>query len=72
VRKQKKTEQDALDKEIKRFLSTQEDEIARIAMAHNVKAEKIRDLLGFNNYYKKHWKPTLHNAILHFKAMEIN
>jgi hypothetical protein len=72
VCEQKKTERDALDEDIKRFLSIQEDEIAKIAMAHNVKVEKIRDLLGFNNYYKKHRKPTLHNAILHFKATETN
>jgi hypothetical protein len=72
AREQKKAEQDVLDGDIKRFLSMQEDEIAKMAMVHNIKVEKVRDLLGFNNYYKKHWKPTLHNAILHFKAMEIN
>jgi len=72
AREQKKAEQDVLDGDIKQFLSMQEDEIAKMAMVHNIKVEKVRDLLGFNNYYKKHRKPTLHNAILYFKAMEIN
>jgi hypothetical protein len=72
ARKQRKCAQESLDKDIKRFLTKQNDEIAKIATTHNVKVDKVKDLVGFNIHYKKQRKPTLHNAILHLKATEIN
>ncbi|KIM88301.1 hypothetical protein PILCRDRAFT_85516 [Piloderma croceum F 1598] len=63
---------ESLDGDIQQFLTKQNDEIAKIATAHNVKVDKVKDLVGFNIHYKKQRKPTLHNAILHLKATEIN
>jgi hypothetical protein len=69
---QRKLAQESLDEDIKQFLTKQNDEIAKIATAHSVKVDKVKDLVGFNIHYKKQRKPTLHNAILHLKATEIN
>jgi hypothetical protein len=69
---QRKLAQESLDEDIKQFLTKHNDEIEKIAAAHNVKVDKVKDLVGFNIHYKKQRKPTLHNAILHLKATEIN
>ena len=46
--------------------------LEEIAHTHNVKVEKVKDLVGASTHYKKSRKPTLHNAILHAKAIEVN
>ena len=53
-------------------MEDQQAQIEELAKAHNVKVEKIKDLIGVSTHYKKSRKPNLWNAILHVKAMEIN
>jgi hypothetical protein len=61
-----------LDDAIKIFTQDQHARIEELAKAHNVKAEKIKDLVGVYTHYKKSRKPNLWNAIVHAKATEIN
>lgn len=61
-----------LDDDIKAHTEAQQSKVAELAMKHSVLVKKIDDLIGLGTYYKNHRKPTLHNAILHAKAVEIN
>lgn len=69
---QKKANAKKLDDDIKAFLEQQQAKLNDIAKANNVKVEKVKDLVGAYTHYKQTRKPTLHNAILHVKAMEVN
>ena len=53
-------------------MGDQQAHIEELAKAHNVKVEKIKDLIGVSTHYKKLQKPNIWNAILHIKAMDIN
>jgi hypothetical protein len=70
--KQKKLAAKKLDDAIKVFTEDQYAQIEELAKAHNIKVEKIKDLIGVYTHYKKTQKPNLWNAIAHIKAMEIN
>jgi hypothetical protein len=72
AREQKKANAKKLDNDIKAFLEQQQAKLDDIAKAHNIKVEKVKDLVGAYTHYKQTRKPTLHNAILHVKAMEVN
>ena len=72
VHEQKKLAAKKLDDAIKAFTEDQYARIEELAKAHNVKVEKIKDLVGVYTHYKKARKPNLWNAIVHVKAMEIN
>jgi len=72
AREQKKANTKKLDDDIKAFLEQQQAKLDDIAKAHNVKVEKVKDLVGAYTHYKQMHKPMLHNAILHVKAMEVN
>jgi len=72
AREQKKANAKRLDDDIKRFTEEQHAKLEEIARTHNIKVEKVKDLVGVSTHYKKSRKPTLHNAILHAKAMEVN
>jgi hypothetical protein len=61
-----------LDDAIKAFMENQHARIEELAKAHNIKVEKIKDLVRVYTHYKKSRKPNLWNAIVHVKAMEIN
>ena len=69
---QKKANAKKLDDDVKAFLEQQQAKLDGIARVHNVKVEKVKDLVGAYTHYKQTRKPTLHNAILHVKAMEVN
>ena len=72
AREQKKANTKRLDDDIKQFTKEQHAKLEEIAHTHNVKVEKVKDLVGASIHYKKSRKPTLHNAILHAKAIEVN
>lgn len=72
VRKKKKADALELHESIKEYLATQELQIAELAKKHNVSNEKAKELVGAYSHYKKTRKPTLHNAMLHVKAAEVN
>jgi hypothetical protein len=72
AREQKKANAKRLDDDIKQFTEDQHAKLEEIAKTHNVKVEKVKDLVGASTHYKKSRKPTLHNAIVHAKAMEVN
>jgi hypothetical protein len=61
-----------LDDDIEQFTKEQYTKLEEIAKAHNIKIEKVKDLVGSSTHYKKSHKPTLYNVILHAKAMEVN
>jgi hypothetical protein len=61
-----------LDDAIKAFMQDQHARIEELAKAHNVKVEKVKDLVRVYTHYRKSWKPNLWNAIVHVKAMEMN
>jgi len=60
------------DGAIKAFTQDQHARIKELAKAHNVKVEKVKDLVGVYTHYRKPRKPNLWNAILHVKATEMN
>ena len=70
--KQKKVAAKKLDDAIKAFTEEQHSRIKELARTHNVKVEKVKDLVGVYTHYKKTRKPNLWNAIVHIKALEIN
>ena len=61
-----------LHDDIKAFLEQQQAKLNDIVKAHNVKVKKVKGLVGAYTHYKQTHKPTLHNMILHVKAMEVN
>ena len=69
---QKKTAAKELDDAIKAFTQDQHARIEELAKAHNVKVEKVKDLVGVYTHYRKSRKPNLWNAIVHVKATEMN
>jgi len=69
---QKKMAAKELDDAIKAFTQDQHARIEELAKAHNVKVEKVKDLVGVYTHYRKSRKLNLWNAILHVKATEMN
>lgn len=69
---ERKVREKKLNNAIKRFTDTQQEQIVDMAREHSVAQDKIKDLIGMQTHYKKSRKPNLHNAILHFKAQEVN
>ena len=46
--------------------------IEELAEQESLKKTKIQSLVDTKIHYKKQWKMSLHNAITHFKALEVN
>ncbi|KAG1901631.1 uncharacterized protein F5891DRAFT_1187510 [Suillus fuscotomentosus] len=61
-----------LNDAVKSLATTYADMIEKLADEHSVTTEKVKLLLGCKTFYKNKQGPTLHNAIVHVKALELN
>lgn len=57
---------------VKSLATTYAEMIEKLADEHSVTTEKVKLLLGCETLYKNKRGPTLHNAIVHVKALELN
>ncbi|EGN91997.1 hypothetical protein SERLA73DRAFT_79952 [Serpula lacrymans var. lacrymans S7.3] len=72
VRKVKNNMLKKLNEDIITFVKEQNNKITDIAKNHDVKVEKVKNMVIAYTHYTKAQKLQLHNAILHAKALEIN
>lgn len=61
-----------LNNELHEFAKQQDELLVELAKRHNKKPEKLRAILTHSPSFKKKHAPTLQNALLHAKAMEVN
>lgn len=57
---------------VKSLATTYAEMIEKLADEHSVTTEKVKLLLGCETLYKNKRGPTLHNTIVHVKALELN
>jgi hypothetical protein len=67
-----KTARAHLMQDIDAFLEDRANKIDDLAVKHSVKQDYIKKLINPTTTYKKQRAPTLPNAIMHIKAVEIN
>jgi hypothetical protein len=63
---------EALTADLAQYRSECDEKLTRLAEKHSYKQEYLVCLLNTSSTFKKTQKPNLHNAIMHFKAVEKN